>query len=75
MRTIEAIRFVKECYPEYAGQLFLNLTDTANLFGLRPEKMRQHIIEYCVPYYRPVREKMYCVLEVLESIQKTRWKQ
>lgn len=72
MTQLEAIRFVRECYPEYNGQLFMNLTDISKLFGLSHDKMKQHIIMHGVPHYRPVREKLYCVLEVLESIQKTR---
>lgn len=72
MTQLEAIRFVRECYPEYRAQLLLNLTDTANIFGLSPRKMREHIIAYGVPFYRPAGEKMYFFVEVLVSIQKTR---
>ncbi len=72
--SLDMIRFVREFYPEYKGQLFLNMTDLANVFGLSQQKMRQHIIENAVPFYKPCGTKMYCVLEVLDSIKKTRYK-
>lgn len=72
MSHLDMIRFVRECYPDYRGQLLVNLTDCANIFGLAPRKMREHILREGVAHYRPSGQKMYNVLEVLDSIQRTR---
>lgn len=66
------IRFQKECFPEYKGQLYMNLTDTAKLFGLDVKIMRTFICQRRIPFYRPYKAKMYNVLEVFDAIQATR---
>ncbi len=68
MSTIEMIRFVKECFPEYRGQLFMNMSDTARLFGLNRQSMREFIIHRGVSFYRPAREKLYNVIEVFDEM-------
>lgn len=73
MSGMEMVRFIRECYPEYKGQLYVNMTDCAKIFGLNTRQMREHIAKNQVPWYRPANCKMYNVLEVLDSIQKTRW--
>lgn len=75
MSHLEMIRFVRECYPEYGGQPYVNMTDCAKIFGLSRTVMREHIARNAIPWYRPGREKTYNVLEVLDSIQGTRWAQ
>lgn len=76
MSHLDMICFVRECYPKYGGQLYVNLTDCAKIFGMPDRKMREHLIWKAVPWYRPAGgAKMYNVLEVLDSIQGTRWDQ
>lgn len=72
MNTTLMIRYQKECFPEYKGQLYMNLTDTAKLFGLDVKNMREFICRRGIPYYRPNKAKMYNVLEVFDEIQLTR---
>lgn len=72
MSTLEMIRFVKECFPEYGGQLYMGIVDAGKLFGMSDDQMRAFINERGIPYYRPVKRKMYNVIEVFEEIQKTR---
>lgn len=72
MTHLDMIRFVRECYPEYGGQLYVNMTDCAKIFGLETRKMREHIRRERIAHYRPAGRKMYNVLEVLDSIQSTR---
>ena len=72
MSTLEMIRFVKECFPEYRGQLFMNMSDTGRLFGVGRAQLREFIIRQGIPFYRPAKEKLYNVIEVFEAIQRTR---
>ncbi len=74
LSTVELARWCRECYPEYDGQLFMNLTDISKLFGMEPDHMREFMHKAGVPYYTPVKRKLYCVPEVMDEFRKVRYR-
>lgn len=55
-------------------QWYLNQKEVADMLGCSRQTARAFLSEKNVPYYRIGKEKSYFLPELLEAIEKTRWK-
>ena len=61
--------------PPTQKQFYLNLTEAATMLGCQPKLARAFFTERSVPYYKLNKSKSYFLPEVLEAVERTRWKQ
>lgn len=76
MNGTELIRFINASFPQYKGMLYFSLTDLAKIYmrGNR-DKMRAFIAEHSIaPYFGDNGHNLYCIYEVQEAAEKTRWR-
>jgi len=73
--TIEHIaKSMKSSDDTATKQFYYSVTELAAMLGSTPKSVTAFLHEKCVPHYRPNRAKLYFLPEVLEEIEKTRWK-
>ena len=58
--------------PEF--QLFYNLKGVSKVLGTSPRSVASFLIRERVPHYRISKGKVYYLPEVLDAVNKTRWK-
>jgi hypothetical protein len=75
MRGTKLIAFLNECYPEYKGMLYFGLTELSRIYMKgNMTKMKAFLCKHCIPHYLGKDgHKMYCILEVQEAVESTRW--
>jgi hypothetical protein len=60
--------------PPVQIQFYYTLKETANYLGRDIAQVRVFLVEHSVPYYRIGKTKSYLLPEVIEAVNKTRWR-
>ena len=56
-------------------QWYLSQSEICRLLGYSKKYVAAFLREHAIPFYCPIREKRYFLPDVLDAIEKTKWKE
>lgn len=74
MKWKEVEQIAKSLAGDQKKQFYLNQAEVSRLLGRDPRITGEFLLDAGVPYYLIGRAKMYFLPEILEAVEKTRWR-